>query len=125
MSSCLAKTILQGTATEEADRKRALEDNIKEWTLPVQLGQLKTGRSWKVICDASTTCKVMGYLEKNRTSVRITRTVLGNCKRHKNSHFTAQYLGSVIFASTKLNHKTCINTEQVLNKRCEDNIDSE
>ena len=49
-SSGFAKTILQGT--EKGKRKRGTqkkrwEDNIKECTLPAQLGQLKTGQDGK------------------------------------------------------------------------------
>ena len=52
-SSGLAKTILQGTVKGKRKRgrqKKRWEDNIKsgqEWTLPVQLGQLKTGQDGK------------------------------------------------------------------------------
>ena len=44
-SSGLAKTILQGTV-KEADRRRGgktISKSGQEWTLPAQLGQLKTG----------------------------------------------------------------------------------
>ena len=52
---CLAKTILQGTVKGKRKRdrqKKRWEDNIKErtgqkWTLPAQLGQLKTGQDGK------------------------------------------------------------------------------
>ena len=52
-SSGLAKIILQGTVKGKRKRgkqKKRLEDNIKEWkewTLPAQLGQLKTGQDGK------------------------------------------------------------------------------
>ena len=52
-SSGLAKTILQGTVKGKRKRgrqKKRWEDNIKsgqEWTLPAQLGQLKTGQDGK------------------------------------------------------------------------------
>ena len=53
MSSGLAKTILQGTVKEkekEADRRRGgktISKSGQEWTLPAQLGQLKTGQEGK------------------------------------------------------------------------------
>ena len=48
-SSGLAKTILQGTmkGKKEADRRRGgkpISKSGHEWTLPAQLGQLKTGQ---------------------------------------------------------------------------------
>ena len=52
-SSGLAKTILQGTVKGKRKRgrqKKRWEDNIKdgqEWTLPAQLGELKTGPDGK------------------------------------------------------------------------------
>ena len=52
-SSGLAKTILQGTGKEkekEADRRRGgktISNSGQEWTLPAQLGQLKTGQDGK------------------------------------------------------------------------------
>ena len=52
-SSGLAKTILQGTKKgkeKEADRRRGgttISKSGQEWTLPVQLGQLKTGQERK------------------------------------------------------------------------------
>ena len=52
-SSGLAETILQGTVKEKEKRgrqKKRWEDNIirgQEWTLPAQLGQLKTGQDGK------------------------------------------------------------------------------
>ena len=49
-SSGLAKTILQGTMEEKRKRgrqKKTWEDNIKEWTGPAQLGQMKTGQCGK------------------------------------------------------------------------------
>ena len=54
-SSGLAKTILQGTVKGKRKRgrqKKRWEDNKKsgqEWTLPAQLGQLKTGQDGKVL----------------------------------------------------------------------------
>ena len=66
-SSSLVKTILQGTVKgiEEVDRRRGGKTILKigqEWTLPAQLGQLKTRQggtglfsSWEVICGALTT----------------------------------------------------------------------
>ena len=52
-SSGLAKTILQGTVKgkeKEADRRRAgntISKSGQKWTLPAQLGQLKTGEDGK------------------------------------------------------------------------------
>ena len=52
-SSGLAKTILQGTVKEKekvADRRRGgktMSKSGQEWTLPAQLGQLKTGQDGK------------------------------------------------------------------------------
>ena len=52
-SSGLAKTILQGTVKgkeKEADRRRGgktISKSGQEWTLPAQLGQLKTGQDGK------------------------------------------------------------------------------
>ena len=49
-SSGLAKTILHGTVKGKRKRgrqKKRCEDNIKEWTLPAQLGQLKTRQDGK------------------------------------------------------------------------------
>ena len=51
-SSGLAKTILHGTVKgkKEADRRRGgktISKSGQEWTLPAQLGQLKTGQDEK------------------------------------------------------------------------------
>ena len=52
-SSGLAKTILQGTVKgkrKRADRRRVgktISKSGQEWTLPAQLGQLKTGQDGK------------------------------------------------------------------------------
>ena len=49
-SSGLAQTILQGTRKRKRGRdtqKKRWEDNIKECSLPAQLGQLKTGQCGK------------------------------------------------------------------------------
>ena len=55
MSSSLAKTILQGTVNgkrRKGRQKKRLEDKSKSgqgWTLPAQLGQLKTKQDGKLI----------------------------------------------------------------------------
>ena len=65
-SSGLAKTTLQGTVKakkeKEADRRRGkktISKSGQEWTLPAQLGQLKTGQDGKdcfeFICGAPAT----------------------------------------------------------------------
>ena len=62
MSSGLAKTILQGTVKGKRKRgrqKKRWEDNIKggqEWTLPAQLGQLKTGQDGKGLLQIHLWC---------------------------------------------------------------------
>ena len=59
-SSGLAKTILQGTVKGKRGRqKKRWEDNIKEWTewtLPAQLGQLKTGQDGKGLLQIHLWC---------------------------------------------------------------------
>ena len=51
-SSGMAKTILQGTvkgARRRGRQKKRWEDNIKEWSLEIPLGQRKTGKDGKVL----------------------------------------------------------------------------
>ena len=61
-SSGLAKTILQGTVKGKRKRgrqKKRWEDNIKcgqVWTLPAQLGQLKTGQDGKGLLQIHLWC---------------------------------------------------------------------
>ena len=61
-SSSLAQTILQGTVKGKRRRgrhRKRWEDNIKEWTewtLPVQLGHLKTGQDGKGLLQIHSWC---------------------------------------------------------------------
>ena len=78
-SSGLAKTILQGTVKEkrkkkekEADRRsggKTIPKDGQEWTLPAQLGQLKTEQDGKRLLRIHVWCPTTfrGYgIEKNR-----------------------------------------------------------
>ena len=65
-SSGLAKTILQGTVKgkkkeKEADRRRGgktKSNSGQEWTLPAQLGQLKTGQDGKGLLRIHLWCPI-------------------------------------------------------------------
>ena len=77
-SSGLAKTILQGTVKrKEADRRRGgrtISKNGQKWTLPAQLGQLKTGQDGKELLRIHLWCP--GHLPRlwDRIENRITLT---------------------------------------------------